>query len=186
MLDSISDCAVFRSGRSIYLDKRPIPTSDHKLQLPINRQRTHNRRLDRTHQIAPLTSILQHNSKRIITPSTLLPQRPSESSNARRLPKKQQRLIQSVRAEPVQHSLARHDFRGRPAAHPLGVVHVVVVLELGDFAQASEGDEALKCAEVGVVAAVLEDRQEFLGFLGSGDQGVRFGGGCCEGFLDND
>lgn len=40
--------------------------------------------------------------------------------------------------------------------------------------------------EVGVVAAVLEDGEEFSGFFGGFDEGVGFGGGCGEGLFDDD
>jgi hypothetical protein len=44
----------------------------------------------------------------------------------------------------------------------------------------------LEGAEVGVVAAVLEDGEEFVGFAGGFDQGVCFAGGCGEGLFDDD
>lgn len=116
------------------LQKRPLPPPDHKLQLLLHRQRAHNRRLNRTNQILPLPTILQNNRKRIIRPSTLLPQHPRESRHTSRLPKQQQRLINTVRAETVQHALAGDCVGGSPVLDPVGVVHVVVVLEFGDGA----------------------------------------------------
>jgi len=44
----------------------------------------------------------------------------------------------------------------------------------------------LQGAEVGVVAAVLEDGQEFAGLIRSCDQGVGFGGGSGEGLFNHD
>lgn len=60
-----------------------------------------------------------------------------------------------------------------------------MILELGDLAQAVGGEDLLEGAEIGVVAAVLEDSEEFASFFGGGDQLVGFGGGSCEGFFDD-
>lgn len=157
------------------LDECAIPAPDHEFQLSLHGQRTDDRRLDRTNQVALLAVVLKHHCKGIIALHSLLPKCPGESCYTGRLAEQEQSLIQTVSAKPIEHSLSRNDVRRRPATDPFGVVHVVVVLELSDLSQAIRVDNALKRAEVRVIAAVLKDRQDFAGLLGRGDQLVCFG-----------
>lgn len=62
-----------------------------------------------------------------------------------------------------------------------------MILELRDFTEwvGIERHQVLEGAEVGVVAPVLVDGEDFALFFRESDEGVGLGGGDCEGLFDD-
>ena len=135
-----------------YLNERSFRAPDEVLQVVLHD--AHHSRLDGDEQVFLLSAVLQDNGEGVVNRAVHTSQCPNECCHGRWSSKQLQALIDGMRAQPKSHAFTGDVIFRRPAGHPSWHVHVVVVLELGDFAEGAALDQMLDCLEVAVPSPV--------------------------------